>query len=61
LDQWKRILETREWHMAVAADERGNQLRQASPLPTLLPQDKRLGIIRRVKEMKQRAHAATTA
>ena len=60
LDQWKRILETREWHMAVAPDERGNQLRQASPLPTLLPQDKRLGIIRRVKEMKRKAHAATT-
>ncbi len=61
LDRWRRILETREWRIAVAADERGNQLRQASPLPTLLPQDKRLGIIRRVKEMKQKARAATTA
>ena len=61
LDQWKRIIEMREWRMAVAPDERSNQLRQASPLPTLLPQEKRLGIIRRVKEMKQRAHAAATA
>jgi hypothetical protein len=61
LDQWKRIIEMREWRMAVAPDERGNQLRQASPLPTLLPQEKRLGIIRRVKEMKQRAHAVATA
>jgi hypothetical protein len=61
LDQWKRILETREWRIAVAPDERGNQLRQTSPLPTLLPQEKRLGIIRRVKELKQKAYAATTA
>lgn len=61
LDQWRRILETREWRIAVAPDEYGNQLRQASPLATLLPQERRLGIIRRVKKLKQDAHAAATA
>jgi hypothetical protein len=61
LDQWRRILETREWRIAVATDEQGNQLRQASPLATLLPPEKRLGIIRRVKELKQIAHAVATA
>jgi hypothetical protein len=61
LDQWRRILETKEWHIAVAPDEQGNQLRQASPLATLLPQERRLGIIRRVKKLKQNAHAAAAA
>ena len=61
LDQWRRILKTREWRIAVAPDERGNQLRQASPLATLLPQDRRLAIIRRVKALKQSAHATATA
>lgn len=61
LDQWGRILETREWRIAVAPDERGNQLRQASPLATLLPQQKRLAIIRRVKALKRSTHATATA
>ena len=61
LDEWRRILDQREWHLAVAPDERGNQLRQASPLATLLPEEKRRGIIRRVKSMKQSAHAAASA
>jgi hypothetical protein len=61
LDQWSRILETREWRFAVAPDEQGNQLRQASPLATLLPQESRLGIISKVKKLKQSAHAAAAA
>jgi hypothetical protein len=61
LDEWRRILDQREWHLAVAPDERGNQLRQASPLATLLPDEKRLGIIRRVKSLKQGAYATAPA
>ena len=61
LDEWRRILHKREWHLAVAPDERGNRLRQASPLATLLPDEKRLGIIRRVKSLKQGAHAIASA
>ena len=61
LDEWRRILDQREWRLAVAPDERGNQLRQASPLATLLPEEKRLGIIRRVKALKQGAHATAPA
>lgn len=61
LDEWRRILDKREWRLAVAPDERGNQLRQASPLATLLPDEKRLGIIRRVKLLKQGAHATAPA
>ena len=61
LDEWMRILEQREWRLAVAPDERGNHLRQASPLATALPEKKRLGIIRRVKALKQRARATAPA
>jgi len=59
LDEWRRILDQREWRLAVAPDERGKQLRQASPLATLLPQERRLRIIRKVKALKQGAQHAT--
>ena len=61
LDEWRRIVDQREWRLAVAPDERGKQLRQASPLATLLPEESRLRIIRRVKTLKQRAHATAPA
>lgn len=61
LDEWRRILDKREWRLAVAPGERGNQLRQASPLATLLSNEKRLGIIRRVKSLKQGTHATAPA
>ena len=61
LDEWMRILEQREWRLSVAPDERGNHLRQASPLATALPEKKRPGIIRRVKALKERARATAPA
>ena len=61
LDEWMRIQEQREWRLAVAPDERGNHLRQASPLATALPEKKRPGIIRRVKALKERARATAPA
>ena len=57
----RRMLDQREWRLAVAPDERGNQLRQASLLATLLPDKKRLVIIRRVKVLKEDAHATAPA
>ena len=61
LDEWRQILAKREWCAAVAPDERGKQLRQASPLATLLPEDSRQGIIRKVKALRQRADEAVSA
>lgn len=52
LDVWTGIITKCEWNKAVAPDERGNQLRQASPLAGLLPEETRLGIIRKVKALK---------
>ena len=58
LDEWERILHERDWAAALQENERGQQLRQASPLSTLLPEDVRLAIIATVKAMKKRSHAS---
>lgn len=61
LDEWKRILKRKDWSLAIAQSEHGNQLRQASPLATLLPQETRLEIIRKVKALKEVVYAAEPA
>jgi hypothetical protein len=45
-DEWVRILNERDWVTALDANERGNQLRQASTMACLLPTEQRLEIIR---------------
>jgi transcriptional regulator with XRE-family HTH domain len=57
-DEWKRILDERDWKLALQESERGNQLRQASPLATVLPQDVRMNIIRKVRALKEEARLA---
>lgn len=44
-DEWRRILRERDWETALAVSECGNQIRQASPLGCILPEEKRLEII----------------
>jgi hypothetical protein len=48
-DEWDRILDRQDWKRAVANTQRGQQLRQASPLPVLLPQATRLRVLAEVK------------
>lgn len=48
-DVWRHILLDRDWDRALASDDRGQQLRQASPLGAALTRDERLNIIRRCK------------
>ena len=55
LDRWKHILETRNWKLALSNTERAKQLRQASPLATLLPQETRLRIISEIRDIKRRS------
>ena len=50
--QWAQILANRDWARALEDSEAGRQLRQASPLSTLLPQEQRLEIIREVSHLK---------
>ena len=46
-DEWVRILREKDWTAALAEDERGNQLRQASPCACILPTEQRLAIIKK--------------
>jgi len=39
LDEWNRIPTEQDWSAAVARTERGNQLRQASPLGLVRPEE----------------------
>lgn len=56
-DQWAKIIEEHDWALALEESERGNQLRQASPLAIILPNDVRLKIISSIKAEKEPAHA----
>ena len=40
-DEWRRIIEGRLWELVVAETDRGQQLRQASPLGFVLSNDQR--------------------
>lgn len=55
-DQWVRIISDRDWSRALEESERGNQLRQASPLAILLPSKVRLEIIRSIRMEKDVAN-----
>lgn len=56
-DRWIQIIKSRDWACAIEDSERGNQLRQASPMATLLPNPVRLAIIRQVRKLKDEQHA----
>lgn len=45
--EWRRILLERDWEAALSTSERGNQIRQSSPMSCVLPNEKRLAIIHR--------------
>lgn len=48
-DEWREILQRGLWERALALDDRGQQLRQSSPLGRALPAGRRLDIIRACK------------
>ncbi len=56
-DRWWQIITERDWDAALEESERGNQLRQASPLAILLPNGVRLEIIRMIRKEKDAARA----
>ncbi|WP_247561928.1 3'-5' exoribonuclease [Ralstonia solanacearum] len=51
LDEWKRIIAERDWKLALKESGRGQQLRQASPMASLLPEQVRLDIIQSARTM----------
>lgn len=48
-DEWRRILDRCDWSTALERSDRGQQLRQASPLGRALDAHTRWAIIRRCK------------
>lgn len=48
-DEWRRIVEEKLWHLAVEDSNRGQQLRQASPLDFVLDERVRDAIMRRYR------------
>lgn len=56
-DRWVHIIQQHDWALATEESERGNQLRQASPMATVLPASTRLEIIRQVRQLKDQQHA----
>ena len=48
-DEWRRILDMRDWNAALDRGDRGQQLRQASPLSRALDARTRWAIIRQCK------------
>lgn len=51
-DEWAVILHRRNWRKALSNTRRARELRQASPLSTLVPQETRLQIIDQVRDLK---------
>lgn len=52
-DEWAVILHRRDWRRALSNTRRARELRQASPLSTLVPQETRLRIIAEVRTLKR--------
>lgn len=50
--EWERILEERSWRKILNQSQRAQQLRQASPLVTVLPEEIRLNVLAQVRELK---------
>ena len=47
--EWRRIIEGQLWHLAVEESDRGQQLRQASPLGFVLDQEQRTAVFNRFR------------
>ncbi len=56
-ERWWQIISERDGDSALEESERGNQLRQASPLAILLPNSVRLNIIRMIRKEKDASNA----
>lgn len=49
---WEQILENRSWRKVLGHTQRAQQLRSASPLPTILTKDIRLHVLSQVRDLK---------
>jgi transcriptional regulator with XRE-family HTH domain len=52
-DEWSVILHRGEWRRALSTSRRGQELRQASPLPTILPPEVRAEVLAQIGALKK--------
>ena len=52
-DEWSVILHRRAWRRALSLTRRSKELRQASPLTTILPDEVRQRVLEQVKQLKR--------
>lgn len=52
-DEWSVILHRRDWRRALSNTRRGKELRQASPLPTILPPEVRTDVLAQIALLKK--------
>jgi len=52
-DEWSVILHRRAWRRALSLTRRSRELRQASPLTTILPAEARQRVLEQVQQVKQ--------
>lgn len=60
-DEWSVILHRRAWRRALANTRRSKELRQASPLPTVLPPEIRQRVLEEVQRLKKGVPLGTIA
>lgn len=51
--EWGQILKDRSWRKILSSNQRGQQLRQASPLVTVLSKEVRLEVLSQMKTLRQ--------
>jgi hypothetical protein len=51
-DEWAVILHRKAWRRALSMTRRGQELRQASPLPTVLPPEVRRQVLNQIQQLK---------
>ena len=51
-DEWKVILHRKDWKKVLLKTRRAQELRQASPIVTMLPEEVRLRVLKEVRELK---------
>lgn len=54
-DEWSAILHKRAWRRALSHTQRSRELRQASPLATVLPEETRQQILKEVQQLRSAA------
>jgi hypothetical protein len=57
LDEWSVVLHRKQWRRVLASTQRSNELRQASPMLAVLPEQVRQKVLDDIKSIKAQANA----